>query len=281
MNYRRLGKTNLMVSEIGFGAEWLDGMDDDCARQLAQSAVEAGVNIVDCWMSDPAVRATLGRAIAPERDRWIIQGHIGSTWQNDQYVRSRDLAAARQAFDDQLRLLQTDYVELGMIHYVDEIAEFDEIMAGEFYAYVEELLAAGRIQHVGLSTHNPAVVKRAAEDGRIEMVMFSVNPAFDMLPACDDIDVMFGDFDESLAGMDSGSCGGVCGMRAQRCGHYRNEGLCRRALVGCRKVTVRCGAYARAMHPLRAYEAGGGKRAGGCENSGAAAAGGEVLRGID
>lgn len=203
MRYRTLGKTGLEVSEIGFGAEWIGKMDDAEVRAIAKAAVEGGVNIVDCWMSDPAVRSALGRAIEPERNRWIIQGHIGSTWQDGQYVRTRDMDKVVPAFDDLLERLRTDHVELGMIHYVDDVEEFRAIMAGEFYAYVRQLLAEGKIEHIGLSTHNPDVALAAVKDGRIEMIMFSVNPAFDLMPATSDINVYFGDYaDDALAGMD-------------------------------------------------------------------------------
>ncbi len=203
MRYRTLGKTGLEVSEIGFGAEWIGKMDDAEVRAIAKAAVEGGVNIVDCWMSDPAVRSALGRAIEPERNRWIIQGHIGSTWQDGQYVRTRDMDKVAPAFDDLLERLRTDHVELGMIHYVDDVEEFRAIMAGEFYAYVRQLLAEGKIEHIGLSTHNPDVALAAVKDGRIEMIMFSVNPAFDLMPATSDINVYFGDYaDDALAGMD-------------------------------------------------------------------------------
>lgn len=91
MRYRTLGKTGLKVSEIGFGAEWIGKMDDAEVRAIADAGTAAGMNILDCWMSDPAVRSALGRAIAGNRDKWIIQGHIGSTWQDGQYVRGARL----------------------------------------------------------------------------------------------------------------------------------------------------------------------------------------------
>ena len=88
----------------------------------------------------------------------------------------------------------------GMIHFVDEKADFENIMNGPFIAYVRELKAAGIIHHIGMSTHNPAIVKLAAESGEIEMVLFSVNPAFDMLPASENIGDLFAEkFDENLA----------------------------------------------------------------------------------
>ena len=202
MNYRRLGKTGLMVSEIGFGAEWMERKTPEEVAAVTRRFSQAGVNILDCWMAEPEVRSNLGAAIAGERDRWIIQGHIGSTWQNGQYVRTRDMDAVRPAFEDLLERLGTDHVELGMIHYVDDLDEFDRIMNGPFIAYVRELLAAGTIEHVGLSTHSPAVARAAALSGEIEAIMFSANPAFDMMPAASDLDTLFGPYDESLVCME-------------------------------------------------------------------------------
>ena len=161
------------------------------------------MNIVDCWMADPAIREALGIALEPNRDHWIIQGHIGSTWQNGQYTRTREMDAVRTAFDEQLRLLRTDHVELGMIHYVDALEEFRTIMAGEFFQYVQELHTAGRIQHIGLSTHNPNVALEAVKHPEIEMIMFSVNPVFDLMPAVEDDDILFAQkIDSALAGID-------------------------------------------------------------------------------
>ena len=183
MEYRKLGRTGLRASVIGFGAEWIGKMEQAEVNAMAARGAAAGVNIVDCWMSDPAVRSALGEALEPTRDQWIIQGHIGSTWQDGQYVRTRELDQVRPAFEDLLARLHTDHVELGMIHYVDACDEFRAIMNGPFIAYVRELLAAGKIGHVGLSTHNPEVALLACDEPEIEVVMFSLNPAFDMLPA--------------------------------------------------------------------------------------------------
>lgn len=202
MNYRQLGKTDLMVSEIGLGGEWLERHNTEEVRQVIDRCGEAGINILDCWMSEPNVRSNIGKALAGKREKWYIQGHIGSTWQNGQYVRTRDLPQVKIAFEDLLSRLQTDYIDLGMIHFVDEPAEFHRIMEGEFFQYVKELKAAGRIRHIGLSTHNPEVGKLAAESGEIEMFLFSVNPAFDMLPATENIDDYFADsYDEKLNGI--------------------------------------------------------------------------------
>lgn len=203
MRYRELGKTGLMVSEIGLGGEWLERHNTEEVKAVVERSAELGINILDCWMSEPNVRSNIGLAIEGQREKWIIQGHIGSTWQDGQYVRSRDMEQVKIAFADLLTRFKTDYIDLGMIHFVDEKADFENIMNGSFIEYVRELKTAGIIHHIGMSTHNPAIAKLAAESGEIEMVLFSVNPAFDMLPASENIGDLFAEkFDENLGGMD-------------------------------------------------------------------------------
>ena len=76
-------------------------------------------------------------------------------------------------------------------------------MNGDYIKYVHELHEKGVIRHIGLSTHNPKIGKLAVETGFIEMILFSINPAFDMRPATEDLDSMFEGYDkDSLSGID-------------------------------------------------------------------------------
>ncbi len=203
MRYRTLGKTGLQVSEIGLGAEWLERHNAEEVREVIELCEERGINILDCWMSEPNVRTNIGLALEGRREKWYIQGHIGSTWQDGQYVRTRDMDKVVPAFEDLLARLQTDYIDLGMIHYVDQVAEFEQVMNGEFMAYVRKLHREGVIRHIGLSTHNTEIAKLAALQGEIEMILFSINPAFDLLPASEDINVFFADtYEDGTHGID-------------------------------------------------------------------------------
>lgn len=203
MNYRTLGKTGLKVSEIGFGGEWLERHDENHSVELLKYAHKKGINIVDCWMPDPKSRDIIGKAMEGCRDTWYVQGHIGSTWQNGQYVRTRDMKYVKPAFEDLLARFRSDYVDLGMIHYIDSMEDWNNAMNGDYIKYVHELHEKGVIRHIGLSTHNPKIGKLAVETGFIEMILFSINPAFDMRPATEDLDSMFGGYEnEAFSGID-------------------------------------------------------------------------------
>ncbi len=202
MIYRRLGKTELMVSEIGFGGEWLERHPEEDGVELIRYAHEKGINIIDCWMPDPKSRDIIGKGIADCRDEWYVQGHFGSTWQNGQYVRSRDLKVVKPAFEDLLNRIGGGYIDLGMIHYVDAMDDWNGLKNSEFLDYVMEQKEKGIIRHIGLSTHNPRTARLAAESGFVEMILFSINPAFDLRPATEDLESMLGGYDESLSGID-------------------------------------------------------------------------------
>ena len=188
MEYRKLGNTGIEVSEIAFGAEFLVERPYEDTKVLIDACEEHGINFVDCWMSEPDVRSHLGRAIKPNRKNWVIQGHIGSTWQNNQYVRTREMDKVIPAFEDFMERFQIDSLDFGMIHYVDQLDDYNEIMEGPFIDYVRKLKSDGTIKHIGLSTHNPDIGLLAAENPEIELLMFSINPAFDMFGTMEDIE---------------------------------------------------------------------------------------------
>ena len=202
MNYRTLGRTGLKVSEIGMGCEGLVGKSYDQVKEFVDKMEELEVNCIDLYTSNPEVRSNLGRAIEGRRDKFVLQSHLCSIWENGQYVRSRDLMKVKPAFEDLLARLQTDYIDLGMIHFIDTAEEFDRVVKGEFMDYVRQLKAEGKIRHIGMSTHNPETARMAAEDGEIEMILFSINPAFDMMPPVTDLEEYFAEkYDENLGGI--------------------------------------------------------------------------------
>ena len=183
MNYRQLGKTGLYVSEIGLGGEWLERHNAEEVKAVVDACRAYGVNTIDCFMSEPGVRSNLGDAIRGEREKWIIEGHVGSAWHNGQYVRTRNVAEAKVAFQDLLDRFHTDYIDLGMIHFVDRMDDWQAVLNGGLMDYMIELKESGAVRHIGLSTHSPAIARMAVEHGVIEVLLFSLNPGYDLLPS--------------------------------------------------------------------------------------------------
>lgn len=191
MEYRRLGNTGLMVSEIGIGCEGFAENDGKNTKALLDAAREEGINYIDLYTSNPVVRTSVGAELLGRREEFILQAHLCSVWKNGQYTRTREIGEVRAAFEEMLKQLQTDYVEVGMIHYVDSLEDWKNVLEGPVLAYAQELKAAGRIHHIGLSSHNPQVALAAAGSGHIEVLMFSVNPCYDLQPAGEDVEELW------------------------------------------------------------------------------------------
>ena len=204
MEYRELGNTGLRVSVIGMGCE---GFAEDGYRECARMfdvAERLGINYFDLYASDPEMRRAVGRALKGRRDKFLIQSHLCSVWKNGQYLRTRDLAEVKAGFEEMMSLLQTDYLDVGMIHYCDALSDWETIRENGILDYARQLKAEGRIRHIGMSSHNPLVALRAIEEGAIEVLMFSVNPCYDLQPADEDVEEIWADrnYQAHLTNMD-------------------------------------------------------------------------------
>ncbi len=194
MEYRILGRTGIKVSSIGLGGEGFEGKSKEETKRIVDKAMAEGVNFIDIYNSNPDVRSFVGEALSHyPRESFVIEGHLGSMWEDGQYRRTRNMKEVKVAYKDFLTRMQLDYVDIGMIHYVDEQKDFDRIFNGEMIEYAKELKAKGIIKHIGMSTHNPDIAFKAVESGLIDVILFSINAAYDMLPASEDVNILFED----------------------------------------------------------------------------------------
>ena len=187
MKYRTLGKTNLVVSEIGLGGEWFNGLTPEESRKIIDTADENDINYIDIFMPQAPTRDNIGAALEGRRERFIIQGHLCTVYEDEQYMRTRDIEKTKASFKDLLARLRTDYIDVGMIHYVDSEDDFKTVFEGPIYEYALELKEKGIICHIGMSSHNPHIALKAVEKGYIDVLMFSINPAYDMEASDTDI----------------------------------------------------------------------------------------------
>lgn len=185
MVYREIGKTGLSAGIIGLGCEHLDGRPFEQVSETVSTALDNGINLFDVFMPGREVRENIAKALGSQREKVMIQGHIGSTDVGQQYDISRDLPSVKKYFDDLLRLF--GYIDLGMMFFIDSEEDYKGVFETGFVDYVQKLKRDGFIRHIGFSSHNPITAMRAIETGIPEMLMFSSNLAYDLFPADKDV----------------------------------------------------------------------------------------------
>ena len=182
MEFRELGKTGKKVSVIGHGCEHLDLKPYEQVKTTVDAAFECGVNLFDVFMPGREIRENIAKAMGNRRKDIMIQGHLGATDINQQYDISRDMPTVKKYFEDLLRLFG-GYIDFGMLFFIDSEKDYQGVFETGFIEYAEQLKKQGDIGHIGFSSHNPEMAMRVINTGVPELMMFSVNPAFDMLPS--------------------------------------------------------------------------------------------------
>jgi predicted aldo/keto reductase-like oxidoreductase len=194
MQYRNIGNTGHQAGVIGLGCEHLDRKPYEQVKETIDAALESQINLLDVFMPGKAVRENIAKALGARRKDVMIQGHIGSTDVNQQYDISRDLPTVKRYFEDLLRIFGR--IDFGMMFFIDSEDDYRGVFETGFADYVLKLKQNGDIGHIGFSSHNPNTAIRAINTGLPEMMLFSINPAFDMLPAgeyiFDHLDTGFG-----------------------------------------------------------------------------------------
>lgn len=170
------------VGTIGVGAVHWHEIDAKETRKIIDFSEERGLNLLDFAMAYDTPMPVLGKALAHRRDRFVYQLHLGLTFPGGQYERTRDVRQAKEAFEKQLDMLETDYADTGYIHCVDEADDFDEVFSKGLFEYARGLKEKGVIKQLGFATHTIDIAEKFLEMGGFDMCLFSINPAYDFDP---------------------------------------------------------------------------------------------------
>lgn len=181
MNYRRLGRTGLVVSEVGFGAWGIGGQTDgltsygktDDAVSLAalRRALDAGITFVDtsCVYGYGHSEELIGEAFKHDRDRVVIATKTGYTKWTDQSDFSPEVI--RQSLDMSLQRLKSDYVDLLQLHNPKPSVVNDPAVSG----VLNDIVRAGKARAWGVSMRSPAEALEIMQHPDVGSVQVNLN----------------------------------------------------------------------------------------------------------
>ncbi len=181
MEYRQLprGTREEKFSVLGLGMGGIQHTSADEIEAIIRRAIENGINFFDLCAGG-SVYAPFGKAIAGQRKNLFLQVHFGAVYdENGEYGWCRDFETIKNTFQWELETLGTDYVDFGFLHCVDEDADFDKLIEIGLVDYLKALQSKGIVHHIGFSSHTPSVANRILDTGIADMMMFSINPAYD------------------------------------------------------------------------------------------------------
>lgn len=181
MEYRKLPKGNELISSLGLGMGGIQVSSPNEIQAVVEKAIDNGINFFDLCAGGSSVYEPFGRAIASKRNKVHFQLHFGAVYKpNGEYGWSRNLEQIKNTFKWEMKALNTDYVDFGFLHCIDEESDFDDIVNNGIFDYVKQLKKSGVVRHIGFSSHTPSVANKVLDTGIVDMMMFSINPAYDL-----------------------------------------------------------------------------------------------------
>ncbi|MCB0282395.1 MAG: aldo/keto reductase, partial [Calditrichaeota bacterium] len=175
MNYRQFGKTDLQLSETGFGAWAIGGksygkVDKKESLAALAKAEELGCNFIDTAPVYGNSEIVLGEFLKGRRNKWLIATKYSGGSKN-----------LPESAEEQLKRLQTDVIDLYQIHWVPR--------EQEFYNDLYKLKKQGKIRYCGVSLYNASDIDFVLDNNLVDgfQVPFSLLDPFPFLKRLDKI----------------------------------------------------------------------------------------------
>ena len=179
MEYRTNRRTGDKISIIGLGASSISQAGEKEGIETLKMAFDNGINYFDLAGGDTECFPYYGEAFENVRDKVMYQIHFGANYETGSYGWTTNLEKVKKSIAWQLEQLKTDYINYGFIHCIDEESDWNAYQKNGILDYIKELKEKGIVKHIGISSHTPELVHKALDTGLIDMVMFSINPAYD------------------------------------------------------------------------------------------------------
>ncbi len=172
MDYRKLGKTDLNLSLVGFGGAALGGVfgnvDPGEGMRAVHLAVDSGINFFDTspYYGITLAETRLGAALVGRRDRVILATKCGRYGMEEFDFSAKRVTAS---MDESLQRLQTDYVDLLQVHDL-EFGDAQQIIE-ETIPALRQLQQQGKARYIGITGYPPKLLRRIAEAAPVDSIL--------------------------------------------------------------------------------------------------------------
>jgi predicted aldo/keto reductase-like oxidoreductase len=182
---RRLGRTNLQASIVGFGGTWISEIDKPTATDVVRRAFELGINYFDTARWDGDSEEKIGHALKDVRDKCIIATKTGSR-------------TKKESLDDiksSLQLLQTDHVDIIQLHGIDDEKTLTKAISSDGALQTcKEAQKKKLANFIGITGHKPQILTKAIKTGEFDTVLVPLNVITrqaeeELLPIAKDLNV--------------------------------------------------------------------------------------------
>ena len=162
----RLGRTNLMVSKLGFGGIPIQRVSEDEAIAVVRRCLELGITFLDTAPGYTTSEERIGKALSGQREGLILA--------------TKSMARTSEEIESHLKLslerLGVEYIDLYQFHNVSDANTLETILDPDGpMAVIEEAKRAGVVKHIGITSHQIDTAKEAVKSDRFETIMFPFN----------------------------------------------------------------------------------------------------------
>jgi uncharacterized protein len=163
---RRLGRTGLQVSQVGFGGTWISELAPDVAIAVVRTAFELGINYFDTAPLDGDSEVKIGVALEDVRAECVIATKTAS----------RTKRESLEEVQNSLKRLRTDHLDIIQLHGIDDEKTLAKAMGSDGSLQTcKEAKKEGLTSFIGITGHRPRVLAKAVETGEFDTVLVPIN----------------------------------------------------------------------------------------------------------
>ena len=166
MQKRRLGRTNLEVSQVGFGGTWIAELNAEEAGSVVRHAYDLGINYFDTAPLDGDSEEKIGNALQDVRSKCILATKTASRTKKESLTEVHN----------SLKHLRTDHLDIIQLHGIDSEETLAKAMSADGSLQTcKEARREGLVDFVGITGHKPRVLAKAVKSGEFDTVLVPLN----------------------------------------------------------------------------------------------------------